>query len=70
MTARFIALHETPAAPAAFDRHYHDAHIPLARRLPGLRSADGNRPLPRTALRPAWPTARSAPEAAVSRQAV
>lgn len=37
MTARFIALYETPAAPAAFDRHYHDVHIPLARRLPGLR---------------------------------
>ncbi|MFP1624713.1 EthD family reductase [Streptomyces sp. 5K101] len=37
MTARFIALYETPADPAAFDRHYHDVHIPLARRLPGLR---------------------------------
>jgi uncharacterized protein (TIGR02118 family) len=37
MTARFIALYETPADSAAFDRHYHDVHIPLARRLPGLR---------------------------------
>ncbi|MFI6858192.1 EthD family reductase [Streptomyces sp. NPDC050416] len=36
MTARFIALYETPTAPAAFDRHYHDVHIPLARRLPWL----------------------------------
>ncbi|MGQ5640911.1 MULTISPECIES: EthD family reductase [unclassified Streptomyces] len=37
MTARFIALYETPADPAAFDRHYHHAHVPLTRRLPGLR---------------------------------
>lgn len=37
MTAHFIALYETPADPAAFDRHYRDVHIPLARRLPGLR---------------------------------
>jgi uncharacterized protein (TIGR02118 family) len=38
MTARFIVLWETPANPDEFDRHYRDAHIPLARRLPGLRS--------------------------------
>ncbi|MFE9454595.1 EthD family reductase [Streptomyces sp. NPDC006739] len=37
MTARFIVLYETPADPAAFDRHYHAVHIPLVRRLPGLR---------------------------------
>ncbi|MCQ9181749.1 EthD family reductase [Streptomyces sp. IBSBF 2953] len=44
MTARFIALYETPADTAAFDRHYHQVHIPLARRLPGLRrySIDGD----------------------------
>jgi uncharacterized protein (TIGR02118 family) len=36
-TARFLALYETPADPEAFDRHYHDVHIPLGRRLPGLR---------------------------------
>jgi uncharacterized protein (TIGR02118 family) len=37
MTARFLAVYETPADPEAFDRHYHDVHIPLGRRLPGLR---------------------------------
>jgi uncharacterized protein (TIGR02118 family) len=37
MTARFLALYETPADPAAFDRHYREVHIPIARRLPGLR---------------------------------
>jgi len=37
MTARFLALYETPADPEAFDRHYRQVHIPLLRRLPGLR---------------------------------
>ena len=37
MTARFIALYETPADPEAFDRYYREIHIPLGRRLPGLR---------------------------------
>jgi uncharacterized protein (TIGR02118 family) len=37
VTARFVAMYETPADPEEFDRHYHQVHIPLARRLPGLR---------------------------------
>lgn len=37
MSARFLALYETPADPEAFDRHYRDVHIPLIRDLPGLR---------------------------------
>jgi uncharacterized protein (TIGR02118 family) len=37
MTARFLALYETPADPEAFDRHYRQIHIPLLRQLPGLR---------------------------------
>jgi uncharacterized protein (TIGR02118 family) len=37
MTARFLAAYETPADPAAFDRHYQEVHIPLLRQLPGLR---------------------------------
>jgi uncharacterized protein (TIGR02118 family) len=37
MTARFLALWETPSDPAAFDRHYREVHIPLVRRLPGVR---------------------------------
>jgi uncharacterized protein (TIGR02118 family) len=37
MTARFLAAYETPADPETFDRHYREVHIPLARRLPGLR---------------------------------
>ena len=37
MTARFLALYETPADPEAFDRHYRQTHIPLLRHLPELR---------------------------------
>ncbi|MGW2570731.1 EthD family reductase [Streptomyces sp. NPDC001537] len=37
MTARFLVVYETPPAPAAFDRHYREVHLPLARKLPGLR---------------------------------
>jgi uncharacterized protein (TIGR02118 family) len=38
MTARLIVLYGTPADPAAFDQYYLDVHLPLAHRLPGLRS--------------------------------
>lgn len=34
---RFLALYTTPSDPAAFDRHYRDVHVPLAKQLPGLR---------------------------------
>lgn len=37
MTAHFIAMYETPSDPRAFDRHYREVHIPLGRKLPGLR---------------------------------
>ncbi|MGW7525621.1 EthD family reductase [Streptomyces sp. NPDC054783] len=37
MTARFLALYEAPADAQAFDRHCREVHIPLGRRLPGLR---------------------------------
>ena len=35
--ARFLVLYATPTDPEAFDRHYRDVHIPLTKRLPGLR---------------------------------
>ncbi|MGI5133716.1 MULTISPECIES: EthD family reductase [unclassified Streptomyces] len=37
MTVRLLALYETPTDPERFDRHYREVHIPLGRRLPGLR---------------------------------
>ncbi len=35
--ARLIAMYKTPKDPAAFDAHYAATHIPLAKKLPGLR---------------------------------
>jgi uncharacterized protein (TIGR02118 family) len=37
VTARFLAVYETPTDPEAFDRHYREVHIPLLRQLPALR---------------------------------
>src|SRR5258708_3815035 len=35
--AKLIALYKTPADPNAFDSHYYDKHVPLAKTVPGLR---------------------------------
>ncbi|MET9386349.1 EthD family reductase [Streptomyces sp. NPDC002928] len=40
MTARFMALYETPADPTAFDRHYRDVHIPLGRDVVAVRGGE------------------------------
>lgn len=34
--ARMVVIYRTPRDPAAFDAHYRDVHVPLAKRLPGL----------------------------------
>ena len=34
---RFLVLYDRPQDVEAFDRHYQDIHIPLAKKLPGLR---------------------------------
>ena len=36
--ATLLVLYKTPKDPAAFDRHYKEIHIPLAKKIPGLRS--------------------------------
>lgn len=33
---RMLVLYNHPEDPAAFDRHYDEIHIPLAKRMPGL----------------------------------
>ncbi|MDQ6433396.1 EthD family reductase [Mesorhizobium sp. LHD-90] len=38
--AKLIALYKTPKDKAAFDRYYHATHIPLAKKIPGLRKYD------------------------------
>jgi uncharacterized protein (TIGR02118 family) len=34
---RLLVLYDTPDDPEAFDRHYREVHIPLTKKLPGLR---------------------------------
>ena len=38
--ARLLVLYATPPDPVAFDQHYADIHIPLAKKLPGLQQFD------------------------------
>lgn len=35
--ARMTVIYRKPKDVAAFDRHYFEIHVPLAKRLPGLR---------------------------------
>ena len=35
--AQVVVTYKTPKDKAAFDRYYAETHIPLARKLPGLR---------------------------------
>ena len=34
---RLLVLYGQPEDPAAFDRYYHEIHVPLAKRMQGLR---------------------------------
>jgi len=36
--ARMVVIYKTPKDVEAFNRHYFDVHVPLAKKLPGLRS--------------------------------
>lgn len=42
---RFLVIYEQPTDAAAFEGHYFDIHIPLAKQLPGLRSYSVSRNL-------------------------
>jgi uncharacterized protein (TIGR02118 family) len=35
---RILVLYNQPPDPAAFDRYYFATHVPLAKKIPGLRS--------------------------------
>jgi uncharacterized protein (TIGR02118 family) len=35
--AEVVVTYRTPQDPAAFDKYYAETHIPLAKKLPGLR---------------------------------
>jgi uncharacterized protein (TIGR02118 family) len=36
--ATLLVLYKTPKDPAAFDRHYAETHIGLAKKIPGVKS--------------------------------
>jgi uncharacterized protein (TIGR02118 family) len=35
--AQVVVMYKTPRDTAAFDKHYADKHIPLAKKIPGLK---------------------------------
>ncbi|MDE2602551.1 MAG: EthD family reductase [Bradyrhizobium sp.] len=35
--AQLMVMYKTPKDTAAFDKHYYEMHVPLARKIPGLR---------------------------------
>jgi uncharacterized protein (TIGR02118 family) len=35
--ARLMVMYRTPKDRAAFDKYYFDTHVPLAKKIPGLR---------------------------------
>ncbi len=51
--ARIVALYMTPKDRDAFDRYYHATHVPLAKKLPGLREYDISQGPIQTAAGPA-----------------
>ncbi len=40
MAVTLVVLYTRPDNPEEFDRHYHDVHVPLVDRIPGLLSWD------------------------------
>lgn len=41
--ARMVVIYRTPTDPQAFDAHYFNVHIPLAKKLPGIRKYEVSR---------------------------
>ncbi len=42
MAARILVLYKPPPDPAAFDKYYFGTHLPIARKIPHLRSMKFN----------------------------
>jgi uncharacterized protein (TIGR02118 family) len=38
--AKVVVLYKNPKNTEAFDRHYSSVHIPLAKKIPGLKNYD------------------------------
>jgi uncharacterized protein (TIGR02118 family) len=41
--ARMVVIYRQPADPAAFDAHYFNVHVPLAKTLPGIKQYETSR---------------------------
>lgn len=41
--AQMVVLYKSPKDPATFDQHYASTHIPLAKKIPGLRKYEVSR---------------------------
>lgn len=41
--AQMVVIYKTPHDAAAFERHYFNIHVPLAKQLPGLRRYDASK---------------------------
>jgi uncharacterized protein (TIGR02118 family) len=35
--ARLVAMYKTPKDASAFDKHYFEKHVPIAKKIPGLK---------------------------------
>ena len=35
--AKLVVIYKTPKDKAAFDKHYFETHVPIAKKIPGLR---------------------------------
>ena len=41
--ARLLVMYKTPQDASAFDKHYFEKHVPIAKRIPGLRKYEVSR---------------------------
>jgi uncharacterized protein (TIGR02118 family) len=41
--ARLVVMYGTPKDPSAFDKHYFARHLPIAKKIPGLRKYEVSR---------------------------
>ena len=52
--ALLVVMYGMPKDAAAFDRYYHDTHVPMAKKVPGLRKYEISRG---TVMTPTGPSA-------------
>jgi uncharacterized protein (TIGR02118 family) len=41
--ARLLVMYKTPSDASAFDKHYFEKHVPIAKKIPGLRKYEVSR---------------------------